>query len=173
MDTDTGLAQRLFERLRDATGDGVGISRESYGAGESLALDIVEGAAHTKGLATERDAGANLIVTLLGRDPTLPFLACGSHLDSVPQGGNYAAAGVVAGLLALARFRAEGFQPTRTVRLYVWRPSPRLCCTRIRRRYAVFDVSKKVKRLEEPSHLLQRTGESGRPVLGLRRADQA
>jgi N-carbamoyl-L-amino-acid hydrolase len=47
MDTDTGLAQRLFERLRDATGDGVGISRESYGAGESVALDIVEGAAHT------------------------------------------------------------------------------------------------------------------------------
>jgi acetylornithine deacetylase/succinyl-diaminopimelate desuccinylase-like protein len=70
-------------------------------------------------LATERDAGANLIVTLLGPDPTLPFLACGSHLDSVPQGGNYnGAAGVVAGLLALARFRAEGFQPTRTVKLY-------------------------------------------------------
>lgn len=70
-------------------------------------------------MATERDAGANLIVTLLGPDPTLPFLACGSHLDSVPQGGNYnGAAGVVAGLLALARFRAEGFQPTRTVKLY-------------------------------------------------------
>jgi hypothetical protein len=40
VDTDTGLAQRLFDRLRDATGDGVGISRESYGAGESLALDM-------------------------------------------------------------------------------------------------------------------------------------
>ena len=122
MDTDIGLAQRVFDRLRDATGDGVGISRESYGAGESLALDIVEKAALGEGLATERDAGANLIVTLPGRDSKLPFLACGSHLDSVPQGGNYdGAAGVVAGLLALTCFRAEGFRPTRTIKLYALR----------------------------------------------------
>jgi hypothetical protein len=69
-------------------------------------------------LATERDAGANLIVTVPRRDPRLPFLACGSHLDSVPQGGKYdGAAGVVAGLLALARFRAEGFQPMMLLRM--------------------------------------------------------
>jgi N-carbamoyl-L-amino-acid hydrolase len=119
MDTDAALAQRLFDQLRKATSDGVGISRESYGAGESLALDIVEAGARAQGLPTERDAGANLVVTLPGRDTTLPFLACGSHLDSVPQGGNYdGAAGVVAGLLALVRFRAEGFTPARTIKLY-------------------------------------------------------
>ncbi|HTB42824.1 MAG TPA: Zn-dependent hydrolase [Acetobacteraceae bacterium] len=122
MDTDTALPQRLFDRLRAATSDGVGISRESYGAGESAALDIIEAEARTQGLATERDAGANLVVTLPGRDPALPFLACGSHLDSVPQGGNYdGAAGVIAGLLALASFRAEGFVPTRTIKLYALR----------------------------------------------------
>ena len=41
---------------------------------------------------------------------------------SVPQGGNYdGAAGVVAGLLALARFRADGFSPARTIKLYALR----------------------------------------------------
>ncbi|HTB46959.1 MAG TPA: M28 family peptidase, partial [Acetobacteraceae bacterium] len=122
MDTDTALAQRLFDHLRAATSDGVGISRESYGAGESAALDIIEAKARAHGLATERDAGANLVITLPGRDSALPFLACGSHLDSVPQGGNYdGAAGVIAGLLALASFRAEGFLPTRTIKLYALR----------------------------------------------------
>jgi len=36
----------------------------------------------------------------------------------------------------------------------------------------VLNVSKKVKRLHEPPHLLQRAGEFGWPVLGLQRADQ-
>ena len=85
----------LFDALREATGDGVGITREAYGERESLALDIVEAKARELGLETERDAGANLVVTLPGSEPELPFLACGSHLDSVPQGGNFdGAAGV-------------------------------------------------------------------------------
>ena len=116
------LAERLFNRLREATGDGVGITRESYGPGESLALDIVEAAARAQGLETARDAGANLVVTLPGSDPSLPVIACGSHLDSVPQGGNYdGAAGVIAGLMALSRFRAEGFAPRRGIALYALR----------------------------------------------------
>src|SRR5437588_8448885 len=97
------LAGEIFEALRAATSDEVGITRASYGAGESAALDIVEAKARDSGLRTERDAGANLVVTLEGSEPRLPFLACGSHLDSVPQGGNFdGAAGVVAGLTVLA-----------------------------------------------------------------------
>ncbi|MCR0980951.1 Zn-dependent hydrolase [Roseomonas populi] len=119
---DRALAERLFDRLRETSFDGVGITRESYGAGESLALDIVEEEARALGLETARDAGANLVVTLPGRDPSLPAAACGSHLDSVPQGGNFdGAAGVVAGLMALARFKAEGFRPTRPIRLMALR----------------------------------------------------
>nr|WP_235913881.1 Zn-dependent hydrolase [Pseudoroseomonas coralli] len=108
--------------MREATGDGVGITRESYGAGESLALDLVEAEARAHGLQAARDAGANLVVTLPGQDPALPVVACGSHLDSVPQGGNYdGAAGVIAGLMALARLRAEGFQGRRGIALMALR----------------------------------------------------
>ncbi|MBI0534485.1 Zn-dependent hydrolase [Roseomonas sp. KE2513] len=116
------LAERLFDRLRETTSDGVGITRESYGPGESLALDMVEAEARAQGLETLRDAGANLVVTLPGRDPSLPVIACGSHLDSVPQGGNYdGAAGVIAGLMALSRFKSEGFVPNRGIALYALR----------------------------------------------------
>jgi N-carbamoyl-L-amino-acid hydrolase len=114
--------EALFDRLRTATSDGVGISRESYGAGESIALDIIEAEARAGGLICERDDGANLVVTLPGHDTALPFIACGSHLDSVPQGGNYdGAAGVIAGLLALCRMRADGFVPARNIKLLALR----------------------------------------------------
>jgi beta-ureidopropionase / N-carbamoyl-L-amino-acid hydrolase len=108
--------------LAAATGDGVGITRESYGEGESIALDIIEAEARAGGLVCERDGGANLVATLPGHDPEPPFIACGSHLDSVPRGGNYdGAAGVIAGPLALRRMRAEGFVPARSVKLFALR----------------------------------------------------
>jgi N-carbamoyl-L-amino-acid hydrolase len=116
------LAGEMFAALRAATSDAVGITRASYGAGESAALDIIEAKARDFGLRTERDAGANLVVTLEGSDSRLPFLACGSHLDSVPQGGNFdGAAGVVAGLIVLAGLKQEGLRPRRTLKLYALR----------------------------------------------------
>ena len=113
------LAEDLFARLRQASWDGVGITRDSYGKGESAALDIIENAAREHRLEVTRDAAANLVVTLPGYDAALPVLACGSHLDSVPRGGNYdGAAGVIAGLMALVQMRAKGVVPRRTIRLY-------------------------------------------------------
>ena len=116
---DAALCEKLFDALRAATRYGAGITRESFGAGESRALAIVENAARDGRLTTERDAGGNLVVTLPGTQPGLPFLACGSHLDSVPQGGNYdGGAGVVAGLAILAGLRRAGFAPRRTIKLF-------------------------------------------------------
>jgi N-carbamoyl-L-amino-acid hydrolase len=116
---DREFCEGLFARLRESTGDGVGITRESYGAGESLALDIMENAARQFGLDTGRDAGANLVVTFPGSAPDLPYLACGSHLDSVPQGGNYdGGAGVIAGLAVLTGLKRDGFTPRRTLKLF-------------------------------------------------------
>jgi beta-ureidopropionase / N-carbamoyl-L-amino-acid hydrolase len=121
-EADRELCEALFEELRAATGDGVGITRESFGPGESLALDLIERTARTLGLATERDAGANLIVTLPGTQPDLPYLACGSHLDSVPQGGNFdGGAGVIAGLVLLASLKRDGIVPRRTLKLFALR----------------------------------------------------
>jgi len=116
------LAEQMFDALRAASSDGVGVTRASYGEGESAALDIVDAKAQALGLRTERDAGANLVVTLEGSEPHLPYLACGSHLDSVPQGGNFdGAAGVIAGLTVLAGLKNSGFRPRRTVKLFALR----------------------------------------------------
>lgn len=115
------LARALFEELRAAHHDGTGITRETYGPGETAAMRRIEALARDAGLRTAWDAAANLRITLPGADPALPAAACGSHLDSVPQGGNFdGAAGVIAGLLALLA-AARGPRPWRTLHLFVMR----------------------------------------------------
>jgi len=106
---DLDLAASLFEALSRATRRGRGIVRDSYGAGEQAAHDIVRAAASTLGLEISIDPIGNLFVTLPGRERSAPRIIMGSHLDSVPQGDNYdGAAGVVAGLAVLSALRRAG-----------------------------------------------------------------
>jgi N-carbamoyl-L-amino-acid hydrolase len=106
---DLKLAAALFDSLSRATRRGAGIVRDSYGAGEQAAHDIVRTAAEQLRLEVSIDAIGNLMMTLPGRDRAAPRIMIGSHLDSVPQGGNYdGAAGVVAGLSALSALRQAG-----------------------------------------------------------------
>jgi N-carbamoyl-L-amino-acid hydrolase len=112
-----GSAERLFGEVRAATFDGVGITRASYGEGEERAMAIVERYAREVGLIAERDAGQNLILRLPVEAPAKPIFI-GSHLDSVPQGGNFdGLAGVVAGLLLLQHYHESGTAPPQPVRV--------------------------------------------------------
>jgi N-carbamoyl-L-amino-acid hydrolase len=117
----SGVAQRIFEEVRDATFDGVGITRASYGEGEERAMLIIERHARQAGLVTERDAAQNLVLRLPDEAPGKPIVI-GSHLDSVPQGGNFdGLAGVVAGLLVLEHYRETGTAPPQPVRVLALR----------------------------------------------------
>ncbi|QHI99467.1 hydantoinase/carbamoylase family amidase [Xylophilus rhododendri] len=113
---DMALAARLFERLRQDNADQDGVTRDTYGAGEQRAHDLLAAEARRLGLEVRTDAALNLYLTLPGRERGLPVVMTGSHLDSVPVGGNYdGAAGVVAGLSVLAGWVAAGVQPGRDV----------------------------------------------------------
>src|SRR6202789_724438 len=109
---DLELARSRFAGLSSATRRGRGIVRDSYGPGEQAAHDIMRAAAGAIGLEISLDAIGNLHMTLPGRDRGAPRIIIGSHLDSVPQGGNYdGAAGVVAGLCAVSGLRRAGIEP--------------------------------------------------------------
>ncbi len=110
------FAGTLFDRLREGSRARLGVTRDTYGAGEQMAHDLIAGEAARLGLERRVDAAGNLYVTLPGRDRSLPAILTGSHLDSVPEGGNYdGAAGVVAGLALLARWRRAGRRPERDI----------------------------------------------------------
>jgi N-carbamoyl-L-amino-acid hydrolase len=103
------LAESLFDQLRRDGLDEPGVSRDPYGPGEQRAHATVAAAARHLGLRIEHDAAANLYMTLAGRDPQAKRVIVGSHLDSVPNGGNFdGAAGVVAGLVAVAALQRAG-----------------------------------------------------------------
>src|ERR1700675_5020224 len=108
---DLKLAAALFDSLERATRDNPGIVRDSYGAGEQAAHDIMRAAAESMGLEVSIDAIGNLMMTLPGRDRVAPRIIMGSHLDSVPQGGNYdGAAGVVAAVSVVSSLRQARIQ---------------------------------------------------------------
>ena len=112
---DIGVAERLFEALRRETADGPGITRMSYGPGEAAAHFLVRELASELDLSISTDAASNLYMTLEGRSRG-PAIMVGSHLDSVPVGGNFdGAAGVAMGLSVLAGYRRLGVLPPRDV----------------------------------------------------------
>ena len=104
------LAQQLFAEIRALTFDGVGVTRASYGEGENACAAYLKKFVRGEGLDVTVDRAGNFIYFDPADTRTGPAIWTGSHLDSVPQGGNYdGLAGVVAGLLVLLAAKREGF----------------------------------------------------------------
>ncbi|OWK21749.1 hypothetical protein AJ88_11335 [Mesorhizobium amorphae CCBAU 01583] len=83
---------------------------------------MVREEAEKLGAVARVDAAGNLFLTLNGRNPALPAIVIGSHLDSVPHGGNFdGAAGVVAGLAVMAELVGQNMQPPRDLILLATR----------------------------------------------------
>lgn len=103
------LAQQLFADIRTLTFDGVGVTRASYGAGENACAAYLDAFVREQGLDVTVDRAGNFIYFDPVDTRSGPAIWSGSHLDSVPQGGNYdGLAGVVAGLLVLLAAKREG-----------------------------------------------------------------
>lgn len=98
----------LMERIGHETADSPGITRAAWSRNEETAADGVRDFARRHGLQVLNDAFGNIQVLLPGVDPATPCVTTGSHLDSVPHGGNYdGLAGVAAGLAVLAAAAAD------------------------------------------------------------------
>lgn len=115
---DMRLAECLFETLRSETCDGTGITRVAYGEGEQTAHRLFADCAKGLGLLVEQDFAGNSYATLAGAEPGEREIVIGSHMDSVPQGGNFdGAAGVVAGLVAVSGLLNARVKPRCDIRV--------------------------------------------------------
>jgi beta-ureidopropionase / N-carbamoyl-L-amino-acid hydrolase len=96
------LAASLFDVLASRTADPPGVTRIAYGEGECVAHAVMADVAGARGAAVAVDAAGNQYLTFPGQDRSRTIYI-GSHLDSVPHGGNFdGAAGVILGLAAAA-----------------------------------------------------------------------
>ena len=100
--------EALGEIGRGADG---GFYRTAGSDADLAARELFAGWLREAGLAVRTDLAGNLFGRLEGADPSLPPLLSGSHLDSVPGGGNFdGAIGCVAALEAAAGCREAGIQ---------------------------------------------------------------
>ena len=101
-----------------ATADG--IDRALFTSAERAARERFAGWAMAAGLRVEQDRVGNVFARLVGRDDGAP-VQCGSHLDTVRNGGAYDGAyGVVGGLAALERIAVSGERPPRSLEVVAW-----------------------------------------------------
>lgn len=106
------MIERILNRVNALSQGGPGWTRPSYSPLETAAHLIIEEEAHALGMEVRRDHGGNLIARMPGRDPQLPPIWCGSHLDTVAEGGAYdGQAGVAAALALVAAMRSQGITP--------------------------------------------------------------
>jgi N-carbamoyl-L-amino-acid hydrolase len=107
-------AETFLATLAAGSADPPGVTRASFGVGERMAHAAARAVAEGLGLAVTVDPIGTLMMTLPGRDRSLPAGMIGSHLDSVPHGGNFdGAAGVAMGLALAARLVHAGLRPAR------------------------------------------------------------
>lgn len=85
--------QRLVQHLKSLSEYGKnpqgGVSRVAYSAADKAGREYVMGLMRDAGLSVSIDVAGNLVGTRAGTDASLKPIVLGSHIDSVPEGGNY------------------------------------------------------------------------------------
>jgi beta-ureidopropionase / N-carbamoyl-L-amino-acid hydrolase len=95
--------QRLMQHLQGLAEFGKnpqgGVSRVAYSNADKQGREYVLQLMRDAGLEVSIDAAGNLVGTRAGSDPSAKPLLIGSHIDTVPEGGNYD--GIVGSLSAI------------------------------------------------------------------------
>jgi N-carbamoyl-L-amino-acid hydrolase len=118
-------AARLNRRLKELSAFGAnpqgGVSRVAYSDADRAGRDYVTNLMRSAGLDPRVDVAGNIWGRRPGTDASLKPVVFGSHIDSVPEGGNYD--GTVGSLSAIEVAQALGEQGTRTrhpLEIVVW-----------------------------------------------------
>jgi N-carbamoyl-L-amino-acid hydrolase len=104
-------AQRLEQRIQALGQFGAhpagGVSRVAFSDADLAGREYVMSLMRDAGLQVRIDTAGNIIGRRAGTDPTLPVIMTGSHIDSVPQGGNYDGDVGVLGAIEVAELMRE------------------------------------------------------------------
>ncbi|HET9838014.1 MAG TPA: Zn-dependent hydrolase, partial [Candidatus Angelobacter sp.] len=85
--------QRIHDHLKELSRFGAnpqgGVSRIAYSEADLQGRQYAIGLMKAAGLDVHIDIAGNIVGTRAGSDPSLKPILIGSHIDSVPMGGNY------------------------------------------------------------------------------------
>jgi N-carbamoyl-L-amino-acid hydrolase len=115
------LWQRHMELARFGATEKGGVNRQALSQEEIDARAQLVRWGVALGLEPSVDPIANLFLRLPGRDPSLPAVVIGSHLDSQPTGGKFDGSfGVLAALESVEAIIAAGVRPRRSIEVVSW-----------------------------------------------------
>jgi N-carbamoyl-L-amino-acid hydrolase len=97
------------------------VTRVVFSEADLRARAYVKSLCSAAGLTLREDAVGNTFARWEGRDPALPAVGTGSHIDAIPNAGAYdGTVGVLGGLEAIRALQRAGFQPHRSVELVIF-----------------------------------------------------
>ena len=111
------ISRRIEQRITALSAFGAnpegGVSRVAFSAADIAGREYVKGLMREAGLDVRVDTAGNIIGRRAGSDPSLPVIMLGSHIDSVPGGGNYDGDVGVIGAIEVAQLLHEHHVATR------------------------------------------------------------
>ena len=110
-------AERMEQRIQTLSGFGAnpqgGVSRVAFSKADIEGREYIKDLMEQAGLEVRLDTAGNIIGKREGSDPDLPVIMFGSHIDSVPGGGNYDGNVGVIGAIEVAQLLHENGVKTR------------------------------------------------------------
>jgi allantoate deiminase len=113
---------RLWNQLmalgKIGEGDIGGVTRTSFDQDDIEARKFFLKLLEQADLSPYMDAAGNIFGQIIGKNPELPAILIGSHLDTVNSGGRFdGAMGVLMGVEVLCTLKEKGIQPERTIKV--------------------------------------------------------
>lgn len=117
-----GTLEKLSEFGRPAgAGFEAGVTRVGFSKEDEAARAYVIGLLRGAGLAVRVDAAGNIFGRREGSEPGLPVLLFGSHIDSVPRGGNFDGdVGSMGSIEVMRAFNDHKVQTRHPLELVIW-----------------------------------------------------
>lgn len=114
------VASRLYELSKIGALENGGITRPGYSELEKKAKNLVIGWMKEAGLSVSTDGAGNVFGRLPGKK-NVASIASGSHVDSVPNGGNFdGPLGVLAALEVAESWKEEGYLPEKPYEVVIF-----------------------------------------------------
>jgi len=118
-------SKRMEERIQELSQFGAnpdrGVSRVAFSDADVAGRKYIRSLMEKAGLKVRVDTAGNIIGRREGRNPKLPVILFGSHIDSVPHGGNYdGTAGVLAALECIEILNQQHFMTAHPLEVIVF-----------------------------------------------------
>jgi N-carbamoyl-L-amino-acid hydrolase len=118
-------SKRMAERIKELSQFGAnpegGVSRVAFSDADVEGRKYIRSLMEKAGLKVRVDTAGNIIGHREGRNPKLPVVLFGSHIDSVPHGGNYDGdVGILAALECIEILNQQSYLTTHPLEVIVF-----------------------------------------------------